>query len=92
MGLDQVYETIGHLGLGYEDNSPEDIVEVTQEMIDRLEGRFEYHDEDRLLMHEYYDLLSKSRILCRKVKTPIGRDWLKKNRGLYLPPKNQSMH
>ena len=92
MGLDKIYGSIDHLGLEYEDNSPEDIVEVTREMIDRLEGRFKYHDEDRLPVQEYYDLLNQSRILCREVKTPIGRDWLKKNRDLYLGHENRSTY
>jgi putative glycosyltransferase (TIGR04372 family) len=68
------------LGLELEDNSPQDILEVTQEMMARTEGVFQYSPEEEKLMESFKELMSQSDIHCRNVENPIGIEWLKKNK------------
>ena len=68
------------MGLELEDNSPQDILEVTQEMMARTEGVFQYSPEEEKLMESFKELMSQSDIHCRNVENPIGIEWLKKNK------------
>ena len=79
------YSTNAHdLGLEFEDNSPEDILQVTQEMLSRLEGVFAYSAEEKKLIKDFQNLWSHSDVICKDVPTPIGIEWLKKNKDLYF--------
>ena len=72
-------------GLEAEAISPQEILEATQEMLARLEGRFKYSPESERLIQAYNKLWNElggpTRAQC---KTPIGIAWLKKNQQLYL--------
>jgi putative glycosyltransferase (TIGR04372 family) len=72
------------LGLELEENSPEDILSATEEMLGRLEGTFKYSPEEERLGNNFQKLWSKSNIVCRDVPTPIGIEWLKQNKDLYF--------
>ena len=72
------------LGLELEDNSSEDILEVTREMLGRLEGVFSYSAGEKKLINAYQNLWSQSDVLCKDVPTPIGIEWLKQNKDLYF--------
>jgi len=71
-------------GLEYEDNTPEDILDLTIEMMQRLDNSFEQNETDRELLDKYYNLFPPGH-LNHKVKTPIGRDFLRKNQKLFFP-------
>ena len=72
------------LGLEIEENSPQDILEATQEMLERLENRFSYSPDSEKLIQAYHKLWSESTVSARLSKTPIGVSWLKQNRGLFF--------
>lgn len=65
-------------GLEIIDNSPEEILQITKEMFDRLDGNFKETLEDRN-MQDRYDCLSQNYIPFEKSKSPIGRDFLRNN-------------
>lgn len=71
-------------GLELEDNSPQDILEATREMLARVNGDFRYSLEEEKLMADFQKLWSQSDVLCKNVPTPIGIEWLKKNKDLYF--------
>jgi putative glycosyltransferase (TIGR04372 family) len=71
-------------GLQIEDNSPQEILEVTKEMLAILEGQFEYSSESAKLMQAYHKLWKESDVSANLCKTPIGSTWLKNNRALYF--------
>ncbi len=66
-------------------NTPDEIVDVTVEMIDRLDGR-SYTDADNLLQESYYELAVKKGSYRG---SRIGREFLDKHRRL-LPNGQQS--
>ena len=72
------------LGLELEDNSPQDILEAAKEMVTRMEGTFKYSPEEEKLMANFKELISQSNLHCRNVESPIGIEWLKKNKELYF--------
>jgi putative glycosyltransferase (TIGR04372 family) len=69
-------------GYAYENNTEQEILEVTREMVERLEGTFVQTAEDKVLLDKYFGLFPPDHRYI-KVKTPIGRDFLKKNRNLF---------
>ena len=71
-------------GLEKEESSPQDILEATQEMLARLEGRFKYSSESEKLIRAYHKLWGESDVHTRSCKTPIGIAWLKKNQALFF--------
>jgi putative glycosyltransferase (TIGR04372 family) len=71
-------------GLESEEISPQDILEVTKELLARVEGRFEYSPESERLIQAYHKLWGESGLPTSIVKTPIGIAWLKKNQDLYF--------
>ena len=71
-------------GLEPEENSPQDILEATKEMLERLENKFNYSPDSEKLMQAYRKLWGESNVFGRLNKTPIGIEWLKKNRDLYF--------
>jgi putative glycosyltransferase (TIGR04372 family) len=72
------------LGLETEENSSQDILEASQEMLARVEGRFRYSPKSEKLIQAYNKLWSESGILTSPCKTPIGIAWLNKNQKLYF--------
>ena len=68
-------------GLETEETSPQEILEATQEMIARLENRFEESNESERL-NQIYKKLWEGSDFC-KGEAPVGVGWLKKNRALY---------
>ena len=76
----------GHMfqekGYIYEGNSPSEILDVTKEMIKRLNGEFNKTNEDRLLQ-KYYQLFPSDH-WSFQVKTPIGLEFLKKHQHLFF--------
>ena len=71
-------------GLEIEETSPQDILEATQEMLARVEGRFKYSPESERLMQAYHKCWEESGVHGNHVKTPIGIAWLKKNQAIYF--------
>jgi putative glycosyltransferase (TIGR04372 family) len=67
-----------------EENSPQKIVEVTQEMLARLENTFHYSTESKKLIQAYNKLWEESGVIGSSTKTPIGISWLEKNQDLYF--------
>jgi putative glycosyltransferase (TIGR04372 family) len=71
-------ETFGYL---YEENSAQEILEVTKEMFQRIEGTFSESADSRILQEQYRDLFPPGHWSFGN-KTPMGRDFLKNNREL----------
>jgi hypothetical protein len=82
--LDPCMRNMHELGLELEDNSPQDILEATREMVARVEETFQYSPEEEKLMRAFQELWSQSDALCKDVPTPIGVEWLKKNKDLFI--------
>tara|TARA_Y100001960_G_scaffold313372_1_gene376237 strand:+ start:309 stop:1556 length:1248 start_codon:yes stop_codon:yes gene_type:complete len=72
------------LGLEVEESNPQEILEVTKEMLARLEGRYKYSPESEKLIQAYQKLWNESDLEGSSIKTPIGIAWLKKNQSLYF--------
>jgi putative glycosyltransferase (TIGR04372 family) len=68
-------EELKNLGLEAVDNSPDEIVEVVEEMMDRVEGRWRPSEQDDRLQSRYDDAcLSAGGFLG----APVGRQFLRK--------------
>ncbi len=63
------------------DNSPEEIRELVEEMLDRLDGAFEVTEDDEDLQRRYRAHLSPLDYSYGSLAR-IGRDWLRANRNL----------
>lgn len=61
-------------GLQVRDNTPEEIGELVEEMLDRLDGRLEYSVVDEELQRRFNDLRKRHGIVS---SAPIGRDFLR---------------
>jgi putative glycosyltransferase (TIGR04372 family) len=72
------------LGLEAEENCPQEILEATKEMLDRLENRFIHFPESESLMQAYHKVRNGSGTYASPNKTPIGNAWLKKNQDLFF--------
>ena len=82
--LGHSYHNPTDLGLEVEENSAQDILEATQEMLARLEGSFRYSPDSERLIQAYHKLWARSGAIGSPSKTPIGIAWLKKNQDLYF--------
>lgn len=71
------------LGYEYEDNTPSEILDATKEMLKRIEGNFNLPIEELKLLKDYHNLFPPGNP-SRLVRTPIGNDFLKSNRELFL--------
>ncbi|MBF0238667.1 MAG: TIGR04372 family glycosyltransferase [SAR324 cluster bacterium] len=76
-------ETITKAGYEYVENKPEDILAITQEMMDRLEGIWKPSMEDQELLLHYFNLFPQDH-WSKMVKTPIGLEFLKKYREFFI--------
>lgn len=63
------------------DNSPEDILAVVEEMLDRIDGRFQYTEEDEHLQAKFKALLTPDHY-CYGAMSRIGRGFLEKHMSL----------
>ncbi|WP_238700400.1 TIGR04372 family glycosyltransferase [Helicobacter jaachi] len=61
------------------DNTPEEILDLTKEMFERLDGSFTQTDEDKKLQALYAEI-NDTYLPARANKNPIGRDFLRKNK------------
>ncbi len=66
-----------------DDNTPEDILAVTEEMLLRLNGGFAETEADRALQARYFARFPADH-WSAEVKTPLGRDFLRKHRAYFL--------
>ena len=71
-------------GYRYLDNTPEEILEVTREMLDQLQNCSRSTAEDDELQRTYVSLVPKKH-WCSAVKTPIGAGFLRRHRELLTP-------
>lgn len=69
-------------GWVYEDNSPEEIADAVEEMIARLDRRFFPSHQDMLDQLSYRAMIGRDH-WSYNVKTPICREFIKKNRHLF---------
>jgi putative glycosyltransferase (TIGR04372 family) len=75
LGFIEETEQLKNLGLEAVDNSPDEIVEVVEEMMDRVEGRWRSCEQDNRLQARYDDVcLSAGGYLG----APVGRQFLRK--------------
>jgi putative glycosyltransferase (TIGR04372 family) len=82
---DHWYCNSSEFGLKEEPPNELDILEATQEMLARLEGKFSYSPESERLIEAYSKLRSKVNISqARQCKSTIGIAWLKRNQNLYF--------
>lgn len=72
-------------GYEYENNTPEEIRDVTIEMMERVKGTFRQTEEDKMLLENYFRLFPHGHWLAH-VRTPMGRDFLRKNWHLFVQP------
>ena len=70
-------------GYEFEENTPEEILDVTKEMIRRLDGSFSLSEEDTRLLEKYFELYPEDH-WTKEIKNPIGIEFLKKNQLLFL--------
>lgn len=68
-------------GYEYVDNSEEEILAVTREMMERLEGGFRTDEMDQKLQETYFGLFPDDH-WAASIKTPMGRDFIRDNRAL----------
>jgi putative glycosyltransferase (TIGR04372 family) len=71
-------------GLELEENSPQEILEATQEMLQRLENRFSYTPDSEKLIQTYHKVRNGAGVYASPNKTPIGISWLSKNQDLFF--------
>ena len=74
-------------GVRWQDNSPAEIRQLVDEMMDRLDGNIEYSDEDERLQSEYKGLLSRNRTWeTYGLNSRIGREFIRSHRDLLPEP------
>lgn len=77
-------------GIIPEENSPEEIANLTKEMMDRVEGVARYTEEDERAQRAYSSLLlSRTTPFTFGARSRIGRDFLRKYADLFEPPKSR---
>ncbi len=64
-------------GIRVVDNSPEDIKAVVIEMLDRLDGKIQYSDEDERMQEDFKSLMNPSHFSYGAISR-VGRDFLRK--------------
>ncbi len=71
-------------GYRYVDNTPDEILTATVEMLDRLDGRFVPTVENEALQRRYFELVPPDHWSVR-VRTPIGAGFLRSHEDLLVP-------
>jgi len=69
-------------GYEFEDNNPEEILDVCQEMLERQNGSFSENNNYKILLEIYYRSYPSDHDFS-KLKTPIGHNFLLTNRQLF---------
>ena len=82
--LAAIPKNLQELGLELENNNSHEILEITKEIVSRLEGTFKYSPEEEKLIKAYRTLWAQSKMAGCDVPTPIGIGWLKENQDLYF--------
>ena len=67
-----------------EENSPEDIKDVAMEMLEKVEGRVLYTDEDERLQKSFKSLLTPDHGASYGAISRVGRDFLRKHKDLLV--------
>ncbi len=80
---DLLWSPANRMRFVFEDNAPEDILAVTEEMMARLDGSFIESDEDRTLQARYFARFPAGH-WSAQVRTPMGRDFLAKHQAYFL--------
>jgi putative glycosyltransferase (TIGR04372 family) len=75
-------DAMSKVGYRYEDNTPEEILELTKEMIGRLEGTWSPTDHEQHLLNQYFDSIPNN-FQSYQIRTPVGLDFIKKNKFLW---------
>jgi putative glycosyltransferase (TIGR04372 family) len=70
-------------GYRFLDNTPEDILSATREMLDRLAGRYILTAEDEALINAYRAAFPEEH-WCAEIGTPIAAEFLKAHRDLLM--------
>lgn len=70
------------MGYAYEDNSEDEILDLAVEAVQRHEGTFVRTAADEEFLQAYYDLFPPDHFAVN-VKSPVGRDFLRKNNFLF---------
>lgn len=83
LSVQRYAEVFEQRGVAFQNNSPEEILAITEEMLARLEGGFEVTADDEDLQRQYRDLLSPSDYAFGACSR-IGRDWLRAHRDLLV--------
>ncbi len=78
---DTIFDQESFLGEDYScvDNSTEDILEITMELMSRLNGKFFLSNKQKNLMRKYKDLFSQGN-MSYDMENPIGMNFLEKNK------------
>jgi len=66
------------------DNEPEDIRDLAEEMMDRLDGSIRYTKEDQVLQERFKTLLHAEPLYATSAH--VGRDFLRNHSSLFDPP------
>ena len=82
--LENFWYNLPEFDLETEPINPQEILEATKEMLDRVEGKFRYSPESKKLIEAYYKLFDEVEFRGSSIKTPIGIAWLTKNRDIYF--------
>ncbi len=80
---DLLWSPANRMRFVFEDNTSEDILAVTEEMMARLDGSFAESDEDRAVQAGYFGRFPADH-WSAEGRTPIGRDFLAKHRTYFL--------
>ena len=65
-------------------NEPEDIRDLAEEMMDRLDGSIRYTKEDQVLQERFKTLLYAEPLYATSAH--VGRDFLRNHSSLFDPP------
>ena len=71
------------LGMVYENNSQTEILALTGEMLERLNGTFKENEAYRALHNKFYQRYSKEHY-WQNLNTPIGQEVLLKLRDIFV--------
>lgn len=70
-------------GYRYADNTPEEILAATREMLDRLDGKYNISEEDKNLQQLYFSLFPDGH-RSAKIRTPMGIEFLRSHQELLV--------
>jgi len=81
--LGQALRTVQYAEFGVDviNNTPDEISDVTVEMVERLNGTWQTSDEDEKLQRRFWSLIEPSE-LTRVFRSRIGADYLRNNQSM----------